>query len=269
MIKLGCAKARIRAAIIGALGSGSSECVDLLALIREMVDLFMEEITGIPRPDGDLSSIPSIFSSNLGVAARRRLEASLKHHLALARNLFPEEPPERHALRVGQWSMGRDPLIGTLGLSLHHHIISLEGAPLNVRRLPSVPTHTGVPAIGRIASTAQTVAGCPVAAGALIECRLDSLTGRPAGERRHFFGAGPHLCLGRPLALAFWECAADAVAEQDIRLTVVDFALAEHDAFDIPSVFTARTSSLPLLMVSDPICAFDSQFLRPLTRLVV
>ncbi len=213
----------------------------------------MEEITGIPRPDGDLSSIPSIFSSNLGVAARRRLEASLKHHLALARNLFPEEPPERHALRVGQWSMGRDPLIGTLGLSLHHHIISLEGAPLNVRRLPSVPTHTGVPAIGRIASTAQTVAGCPVAAGALIECRLDSLTGRPAGERRHFFGAGPHLCLGRPLALAFWECAADALAEQDIRLTVVDFALAEHDVFDIPSVFTARTSSLPHLMVSDPI----------------
>ncbi|MDB5657836.1 MAG: hypothetical protein JWS10_451 [Cypionkella sp.] len=247
LVKLARAKARIRAAIAKALGSGGPARVDLLALVREVVDVFMEEITGIPRPDGDLSSLPSIFSSNLGVAARRRLEASLKRQFEMAQNLFPAEPPERHALRVGQWTMGRDPLIGSLGLSLHDHITSLDGASLCERRLPSVPTQTGVPAIGRIANFAQTVAGCPVAEGALIECRLDSLTGRPAAERQHFFGAGPHLCLGRPFTLAFWDCVADALADQDISLTVCDFALAQNDVFDIPSVFTARTTSLSQL----------------------
>jgi cytochrome P450 len=241
--KLARAKTRIRRAVIKALGRDGSEHVDLLRMVCEVVDLFMEELTGIPQPDGDPSNRPSIFSSNLGVGARKRLEALLKHQFAQAKDLFPNEPIERHAMRVGQWTMGRDPLIGTLCLSLHHHLDRLEGGRLKARRLPSVPTHTGVPAIGRIAKVAQTVAGCPVAAGELVECRLDSLTGRPAAERQRFFGAGSHLCLGKPLALALWDCVADLLAELDIQLTTTDFALAHNDVFDIPAVFAARKST--------------------------
>ncbi|MCX7289382.1 MAG: hypothetical protein NTW20_18070 [Rhodobacterales bacterium] len=250
--KLARATARIRLALFRTLGSDASEHVDLLRMVCEVVDLFMEEFTGLPRPEGDPSGFPSIFSSNLGVAERRRLEVLLKQQFAQANDLFPDEPIERHALRVGQFAMGRDALIGTLGLSLHHHLGSLGEDTLTARRMPAVPTHTGLPAIGRMARVAQTVAGCPVAAGALIECRLDSLAGRPAAERRHFFGSGPHLCLGRPLSLALWDCVADALAELDVGLTTTDFALAQSDVFDIPSVFKASKSSVSQPLTGDP-----------------
>ncbi|AZL59567.1 hypothetical protein EI545_12415 [Tabrizicola piscis] len=251
--KLARATTRIRHVVVRTLGTDGSEHVDLFRMVSEVVDLFMEELTGLPRPEGDPSCMPSIFSSNLGVAARRRLEAMLKQQFVQANDLFPNEPIELHALRVGQFVMGRDALIGTLGLSLHHHLASLGEQKVNARRLPSIPTHTGLPAIGRISSFAQTVAGCPVSAGALIECRLDSLAGRPAADRRHFFGVGPHLCLGRPLSLALWECVADVLAELEIQLTTTEFALAQNDVFDIPLVFTARKSPPSRLLSGYPV----------------
>ena len=227
---------RIRSVIHSGL-DGSD--IDLLDIIKNVVHIFMEEVTGLPSIKGCLSDMPSILSSNLGVQSRRRLEASLRTQMTFARERFPDEPEGRHLLRVGQWSMGRDAMIGMLGLSLHHHLHLLDGRPLKTLRLPDVPTHTGVPAIGRIARNDMSIAGCPLSPGALIECRLDSLSGLPNVMRRHFFGAGAHLCLGRPLAMSFMVIVTEILAECDFGLKTQTFCLAEHDVFDIPAAFTA------------------------------
>lgn len=211
--------------------------INLLAAIRDVVHIFMEEVTGLPLIDCITEDMPSIFSSNLGIRARKRLESSLRAQIEFAREHFPGETEDRHLLRVGQWTMGRDALIGTLGLSLYHHLALLDGRPLNSIRLPELPTHTGVPAIGRMARKDRFVAGCPVSSGDLIECRLDTAASQPENVRRYFFGVGTHLCLGRPLTLNFMAIISDALFVCDFGLQTHTFHLAENDVFDIPTAF--------------------------------
>lgn len=213
--------------------------INVLAAIRDVVHIFMEEITGLPLIDCITEDMPSIFSSNLGIRARKRLESSLRAQIEFARERFPDETEDRRLLRVGQWTMGRDAIIGTLGLSLYHHLALLDGRPLNTIRLPELPTHTGVPAIGRIARKGRSVAGCPVFQGDLIECRLDTAASQPENVRRHFFGVGTHLCLGRPLTLSFMAMISDALFKFEFGLKTHTFQLAENDVFDTPAVFKA------------------------------
>lgn len=233
-----CARAADRMHQIARTSMNNSS-INLLDMITRFANTFMEEVTGLPPIDSDLGDLPSIFSSNLGIRARRSLEASLHCQVENARMRFPSESLERHTLRVGQWTMGRDALIGTLGLSLRQHVNELDGRPLNSLRMTVVPTHTGVPAIGRIAKWDHQIFGCPISAGDLVECRLDSLSGSSSSLRQHFFGAGPHLCLGRSLALNFMSIVADALSEYNFGLQAESYCLKEHDVFDIPSVFTA------------------------------
>lgn len=219
-----------------ALVDASGE-IDLLALIRDLADTFMEEVTGLPRFAPEGTALPNIFSSNIGVAARRTLDAALRRQLEVARSLFPAEDDTRLALRVGQWVMGRDALIGTLGLTLNRHLTALQGAPLCKHPLPKVPTDTGVAVIGRISQEDTQVDGCPVGAGALVECRLDSFSQGTETERLRFFGAGAHVCIGRPLGLEFFAVVANELNRCQFGLHVVQFVRKEDDVFDIPSTF--------------------------------
>lgn len=234
--KAGRARQRIDDALTRGLGSAEG-VIDLLALIRDCADILMEEVSGLPRPETDNGDLPNIFSSNVGIRARQRLEILLRSRFETARHLYPTETEDCLAMRLGQWMMGRDPLVGTMGLTLHRHLLALDGAPLATRPMPRVPTDTGVPVIGRVARRPTDVSGCPIAAGALVECRLDSLAGSSEADRLRFFGAGAHLCLGRPLALEFLDIVATRLDACRIGLRVTAFERKVDDVFDLPSVF--------------------------------
>ena len=218
--------------------------INLLAVIRDLADLFMQEVSGLPRFATDVPSNLNIFSSNLGVTARLGLETALRRQFDIGRRLYPAEDDERLALRIGQWLMGRDALVGTLGLTLHQHLLALDGRPLCTLALPQLPTHTGIPAIGRIARLPQQVAGCPVPAGGLVECRLDTFAGGTVDERLNFFGAGAHLCLGRPLALEFFAIVAAELNICRFGLHVTDFSTILDDVFDSPATFVVSKTVL-------------------------
>ncbi len=214
--------------------------IDLLDVVRSSVDVFVHEITGVPPIEKSLEDMPSVFSSNLGISARLRLECALREQIALMGGLFPNETDRQHLIRIGQWAMGRDALVGMLCLSLHHFLVDIKGKNLNLTSLPVMPTHTSIPAIGRIAKDDNSVAGCPVSSGALIECRLDTLSHAPERLHRHFFGAGSHVCLGRTLALDFISIFTEKFSALDFSLVPVRFELLRHDVFDIPQVFVVR-----------------------------
>lgn len=218
----------------------SNPQIDLLEVVRCSVDTFMYEITGVPPSAKSLADMPSIFSSNLGVSARLRLESVLREQIALLGILFPSESDRQRMIRIGQWTMGRDALVGMLCLSLYHFLADLNGRNLNSKGLPVMPTHTSIPAIGRVAKNDNTITGCPVSSGALIECRLDTLTHAPEQLRRHFFGVGSHVCLGRTLALDFISVFCEKLTGLDCSLVPVEFELLKHDVFDMPKVFVVQ-----------------------------
>lgn len=213
--------------------------VDLMAFLQEATADFLEPFTGLRRRASGIDPVLSLFSSNLGVAARRRLDAAIRAQMAEAEARFPDDDPRTLAIRVGQWWMGYDGLLGTFGQSLHRHLSRLDGGRLDRDPMPAIPTDTGVPMIGRIARTDKVVAGCPVSAGQQVECGLDGFNDGTEADRLRFFGAGRHLCLGRPMALDFCRIMADLVNGCGFGLKVTAYRKADSDVFDMPVVFTA------------------------------
>jgi len=204
------------------------------------VDEFLEIVTGLNhRPDG-FDEIPNIFSTNLSISARKRLEKYIHKLIALTAAAYPDEGFDRQLERIVQWFMGRDSLLGTISQSLHYHLTSTDGKKLSDMPYNAVPTHTGLSVIGRVALQDTHVGGCPVSKSTLVECRLDSLNGTSDRERLRFFGAGAHLCLGRPLALMFTEIFAQEISKRDYGLKIVDFQAKKDDVFDLAAVFQVQ-----------------------------
>ena len=155
---------------------------------------------------------------------------------------FPEDSSDRLGDRVTLAILGRDALIGTLGSSLHAFLEKQEGMPLFGARFDPVPTHTGVPFIDREARFDTDVAGVSVAEGHEVRCQLQSFSEEPARHRGRFFGAGAHLCLGKPVSLDLFREISDHLHQLATRAKVLDFALRKDDVFNIPDTFEVEVS---------------------------
>ncbi|PNB46130.1 hypothetical protein C1X29_28560, partial [Pseudomonas sp. GW456-12-10-14-LB2] len=88
--------------------------------------------------------------------------------------------------------------------------------------------------VDREARADLDLGGCPVRAGETVRVALDGFTGMPDASRLRFFGAGPHLCLGRPLSLALMERISATLATIGTRVEVAEFRLRKDDVFAFP-----------------------------------
>jgi hypothetical protein len=181
-----------------------------------------------------------MFSETLGIAKRRRLNEEVVACQERIREAFPEDPPARRGARLAISILGHDALVGTLGLSLHAHLLALGEDPLCARPFPAVPTHTGVPHIRREALADAPLGDNGIRAGETVKVMLDSFQGMPDAWRQRFFGAGLHLCLGRPLSLAFLAQLSAFLGTLTTRVAVQDFRLRKDDVFSIPEAFTVE-----------------------------
>ena len=208
----------------------------VLPLVDEVIALLVGIPTGLPAD----TLISRVFSQAIGVAQRRRLEAEAAGLAARLAAAFPDEAPLRRGSRLALAVLGRDALIGTVARSLHAHVAGLDGAPLSARPMPEVPSHTGVPYIDRMARADTRLGDRPVAAGEGVRCALASLEGGAEADRLRFFGAGPHVCLGRPLALELFAAISAHVAGLSVRVEILDYRLRRDDVFALPEVFKVR-----------------------------
>lgn len=177
--------------------------------------------------------VSRVFSQAMGVAQRRAMNAELaglRRQIALA---HPDESVLRQGSRLALVVLGRDALIGTLSRSLHAHLLDLDGRPLRTHPMPEVPTHTGVPYIDREAKADH---------GDVVRCRLQALEAAAPAERLRFFGAGPHVCLGRVLTLELFHQVSAHLSGLATSVRVDTFHLRKDDVFALPDIFTAWVS---------------------------
>lgn len=248
-----------------ALGRAGS--VDLMAdCVQPAVDSLLQTLADVAFATNEASLVSRVFSRTMGVAQRRTLEAEAARLRALIRKTHPNEPDLRHGSRLALLVLGRDALSGTLGRSLHHHLVSLSGQPqsgqfrsgdispdqtlpgqtransplhgqqLYGQPLPVVPTHTGVPYVDRISRQGTAPD---------IRCRLGSLEGGTADERLRFFGSGAHVCLGRALTLDLFAAVSAQLATFRTRVTVTDYHLRKDDVFAMPQVLQVTVTLDP------------------------
>lgn len=182
--------------------------------------------------------VSRVFSQSLGIAKRQRMEAemaALRDRMVAA---FPGLAPQDLGARLALAILGHDALVGTLARSIHAHIDACAGGPLNARPFDKIPTHTGVPYIDREALTQATVGGQTHAPGDHLRCQIGSLEAEGPAERMRFFGAGAHVCLGKPLSLELLGGIRDRLARMTTRVTITDYRLRKDDVFLLPETFT-------------------------------
>jgi hypothetical protein len=205
----------------------------LAACMTPLVEALIATIVEADLSGTTANLVSRVFSQSMGPAQRRQMNAELaglRRQIALA---HPDETGLRHGSRLALVVLGRDALIGTLARSLHAHLLTLAGRPLRSIVMPAVPTHTGVPYIDRESRTDPTQ---------VMRCRLQALEATEPNERLRFFGAGPHVCLGRVLTLDLFQQVSAHLADVESRITVTEFHLRKDDVFALPDVFTVTVS---------------------------
>jgi hypothetical protein len=208
-------------------------------VIAPIVSDTLSILVDMPIDVAEHEQISRIFSQSLGVAKRRKLDNDLRHLTARLREAFPDASESVLGVKLALAILGRDAMMGTFGCSLHDLAKKVEGAAWCSITWPDIPTRTGVPYVERVAFADVTVDGELFASGSIIRAELaDYETTADPRRRLGFFGAGPHVCLGRAATLETWGAIAAFLAKSTARPRVVAYAERRDDVFNIPEVLT-------------------------------
>jgi hypothetical protein len=217
---------------------------DLLheAIIPSVHDL-LAEISGLRLDPGQDTLLSRIFSETLGPARRRRLNAEVAACQERLRDAFPEDTPVRAGARLAVSILGRDALVGTLGLSLHAHLLALEKSRSPPGPSRPCPPHTGVPHVQREALADAVLGENAIHAGEIVKVALDSFEGcRTPGVSGSSARASTS-AWGGPLALAVQEQLSALLGTMTTRVAVRDFRLRKDDIS--PSPRSSRSRCCP------------------------
>jgi hypothetical protein len=195
----------------------------IVPLVHEFISLIV---------DIDISSMldchhaSQIFDRSIGINKRRRIEAEIASLRKLISSRLKENATEEEiGLRIAFLILGKDPLMGTLGESLHRLLEENPGRQLIEIEYPELPAETGVPFIERLVVTPFELAGHEFMKGDRVRIFLQSFAyADNPGSRANFFGAGTHACLGRPLSIEVWKGIVAFLSTVPLRANVLSYA---------------------------------------------
>lgn len=206
----------------------------LAGAVQPCVAAVLSRLAGFDLGLAPDTLVSRIFSPALGPARRRRMEAELRGLIARIRAAHPAADAAETGTRLALAILGHDALTGTLAASLAAILPADAPRPLAALGWEATPPRTGVPYIDRLALRDVRVGDRAVAAGEVVRARLDRYEAAPAAARTAFFGAGAHLCLGRPLSLDLWAEIADQMRAATTAARLVAAPLRRDDVFHMP-----------------------------------
>jgi len=202
--------------------------------VQPCVAAMLSGLAGFELGLGPDTLVSRIFSQALGPARRRRMEDELQGLQARIAAAHPGADATERGARLALAILGHDALTATVGASLAA-LLPAE-APLPLARLhwQATPPRTGVPYIDRMALQDVRVGERAHDRGETIRARLDRYEGAPAEARNAFFGAGAHLCLGRPLSLELWAELGRQMRAAPTAARLVAAPMRRDDVFHMP-----------------------------------
>jgi len=253
----------VRRAIAGLIAAASPDIrAELPALVARHFAPFLrsghlEAMTGVVQPCvadllarlagfeiglGPGTLVSRVFSQALGPARRRRMEDEIRELRARVARAFPATGEEERGARLALAILGHDALTGTLGSSLAALLPRDAPRPLAGLDWEATPPRTGVPYIDRVAVADVQIGSRPVDRGETVRARLDVYEHAPAAARSAFFGAGTHLCLGRPLSLDLWAELVRLMAAAPTAARLLAAPMRHDDVFHIPERLEVEVS---------------------------
>lgn len=194
---------------------------DLVAdVLTPSIDRLFEALTGVrtERSEGDLP-LSSIFDPVQSINRRKRLEQQVRSAIAAQVHACPAGP-EHGTLAVALTAVGADSLAASLAESFIFAAKSNEGRRLCDIAWGDRPPRTGIPYVDRIVSEALDFGAVQLLAGQRVRLYLDALQLHGAAGYDHYFGAGRHVCLGKPISLEAWRTMTSILARFQECVTV-------------------------------------------------
>lgn len=210
-------------------------------IVEPLVHEYTCLIAGIEPEDAkECHRTSQIFDKSSNLNKRKAMEAEVASLRTSIASRSQGASDEEIGLRLAYFILGKDPLKGTLGSSLHRLLTEWAGSPLSEIEFPNYPPETGVPFIERIVIEPFSHGDTSFEPGNRVRILLQSFshTQSPLG-RSNFFGAGSHACLGRPLSLSFWTSVAAYLSASPMRVTVLSHTPRTTDyVFACPDVLS-------------------------------
>jgi hypothetical protein len=219
--------------------------LEIVSQVLEPLVLSVTEVlTDIPPSvAAECRTVSAIFDKLIGPRKRQRIEAELgRMRAAIVCKLGPSASQEAVGVRLALAVLGRDTLLGTLGASLYSILSANPARRLNEITYPQIPPETGVPYIERIAvnSFSDQQTRFNAGDGLRIYTQAFAYSGSPQ-DRPKMFGAGSHLCLGKPLSLDLWQEMTSFLGKIPLFADIVSCDLRTDDyVFLCPSRLTVR-----------------------------
>lgn len=210
--------------------------------VNPFVDKIVTAMVGLELQFAADTLISQVFSRNVGVSKRRRVNAELNALRTQIETEMPHLSETEVGDRLALCILGTDTLRGTLGCSLHE--IFSQGSSHNFDPLTAdYPSRTAVPFIEREAIRPVDLEGEHYAAGTYFKAWLNAYEAEDSSKSRlALFGFGAHTCLGRKLSLEIWKTTTDALRQNPVSIEVLDYALRRDDVFHVPGTFRIKVS---------------------------
>jgi hypothetical protein len=180
-----------------------------------------------------------LFDMQLGMRKRGRVYDEIREfqrYAAEKMGLEPDSPDVLNSLTT--MVFGREPMIGTFSKTVHDLIAEHPGRRMDELPYAGMPSSTAVPFVERVAVTPFEFHGLAIEPGTNFKLYLQSMEG--SGDERHLprlFGAGAHVCPGRPLATDVWKRVVEVLKTSPLHARVVRYEVSDANyLFVLPRI---------------------------------
>jgi hypothetical protein len=219
-------------ALVSAALERSGKLEAVRGLLLQCVDVIFEDLTGVAVDFAPLS-LTKMFDRFAGYGQLIALEETLA--VFRARLASIGVTPESEGMMASFVILGRDSMLSTLAESIINLMSASIGQRLDGPRAEPPRLFSGVAVAERLVTEPFTFGGADFATGDRVRMYFGGYNVvESETERLAFFGAGPHSCLGRSLAVEVWSRISSAICKSPLAVAAVDWGYDRGVMFAMP-----------------------------------
>jgi hypothetical protein len=140
--------------------------------------------------------------------------------------------------------VGLRALSGGLVLSLHRIVTENYGKRLCDIVFPETFSESVLRFADRMHAEPVVVSGCPYAAQTVFRCVTFDADYKPEENAKNLFGAGAHLCLGRPVSQYVWDRMVARLSLSQKRIKAGEIVVNDYEFYIAPAVCVVSVSDI-------------------------
>lgn len=179
-----------------------------------------------------ISALPELFFPNLSLRLRKDLNDRLQNEL----NKITDKEHEYYLQTIAVLTLGARPLVHSLALSIHKIAKQNAQRTLCSIEYPKTYGDSSLRFIDRIASQDVQINGITRSHGERFRCISFDEAYADEDNAKYVFGAGGHLCLGRPISEYIWKELVEVLQSYKKVISPGDIKVTKREPFLVVEV---------------------------------